>query len=216
MKLRDLPTASIHFAQLHLTLVLLFLTHSLSAQIPAPLTAPPNNAELTQLYNEDQRVRQPKPLSPEEKPITRTDADRLAAVKQMIAHDQLKTTADYRHAAFIVQHSLLSSDYLLAHTLAVICAADGDTTCIWLSAASLDRYLKSIKQPQIYGTQFFGSGHAPITQQPYADDLIPDSLRKKLGVPSRSEQKKQLDKMNSQATPSFPGVAPQYQPASPK
>jgi hypothetical protein len=193
------------------------LAPSLIAQSTALPTAPPDNSELTLIYNEDQRIRQAKPLTPEEKAsVTRTDADRLAEVKQMIANDQVQTKADFRHAAFIVQHSLVSSDYLLAHTLAVICAADGDKTCVWLSAASLDRYLQSIKQPQIYGTQFFGSGHAPITQQPYADDLISDSLRKRLGVPSREEQKKQLDGMNSQATPSFPGVAPQFQPSKPK
>lgn len=216
MKRPNSPTNSTPLAPWHLALALLLCMPALLAQTPAPPAAPTNNAELTQLYNEDQRVRQPKPLTPEEAAMTRTDADRLAAVKQMIANDQLQTAADYRHAAFIVQHSLVSSDYLLAHTLAVICAADGDKTCVWLSAATLDRYLQSIKQPQIYGTQFIGSGHSPITQQPYADDLIPDSLRKKLGVPSREEQQKQLDKMNSQATPSFPGVAPQYQPASPK
>jgi hypothetical protein len=175
MKRQNSPTNSTSRAPWHLALTLLLLAPSLVAQTPAPPAAPANNAELTQIYNEDQRVRQPKPLTPEENAaITRTDADRLAAVKQMIANDLLQTTADYRHAAFIVQHSLVSSDYLLAHSLAVICAADGDKTCAWLSAATLDRYLQSIKQPQIYGTQFFGSGHAPITQQPYADDLIPD------------------------------------------
>jgi hypothetical protein len=127
----------------------------------------------------------------------------------------MQTTVDFRHAAFIVQHSLVSSDYLLAHTLAVICTADGDKTCAWLSTATLDRFLQSIKQPQIYGTQFNGSTYSPATQQPYADDLIPDSMRKKLGVPSRADQKQQLDKINSQATPSLP-VAPQSPPASPK
>jgi hypothetical protein len=217
MKLQSKHADSIQVALLCVAVALLLLAPALRAQSPALPTPLPDNSELTQIYNEDQRIREARPLTPEEKTsITRTDADRLAAVKQMIAKDQLQTKADFRHAAFIVQHSLVSSDYLLAHTLAVICAADGDKACIWLSAASLDRYLQSIKQPQIYGTQFFGSGHAPITQQPYADDLISDSLRKKLGVPSREDQKRQLDNMNSQATPSFPGVAPQFQPSTPK
>jgi hypothetical protein len=214
MKQRGSQIGSIQFARCCLVLVLLFTT--LRAQSPTPAAAA-DNPTLTQMYNEDQRVRQPKLLTPEEKvAITRTDADRLAIVKQMIATDQIKTMADYRRAALIVQHSPVSSDYLVAHTLAVICAADGDRTCLWLSAATLDRYLQSIKQPQIYGTQFFGFVREPITQQPYTDDLIPDSLRKKLGVPSREEQKKQLDNMNSQATPSLPGGIPFYQPALPK
>lgn len=180
-------------------ITLLSLTHLLNAQTGVAPTKPSNNEELTQLYNEDQRVRSSKPLSPEERAqITRTDSDRLAAVKQMISQDQLQSTADYRHAAFIVQHSLVSSDYLLAHTLAVICAADGDKTCAWLSAATLDRYLQSIHQPQIYGTQFFGNGQSPVTQEPYNSTLITDSLRKKLGVPTRDDQKKQQDEINKQ------------------
>jgi len=175
----------------------LSLAHLLNAQTGTAPAKPSNNAELTQLYNEDQRVRSPKPLSPEERTqITRTDADRLAAVKQMISQDRLQSTADYRHAAFIVQHSLLSSDYLLAHTLAVICATDGDKTCAWLSAATLDRYLQSIHQPQIYGTQFVGTDHSPATQAPYTSDLITDAMRKKLGVPTLDDQKKQQDEIN--------------------
>jgi hypothetical protein len=212
MKQRCSQIDSIQFARCCIALALLFTT--LRAQSPAPAA---DNPTLAQMYQEDQRIRQPKPLSLEEKAgITRTDADRLAIVKQMIASNQLQTKADYRRAALIVQHSPVSSDYLVAHTLAVICAADGDETCLWLSAATLDRYLQSIKQPQIYGTQFFGVVHEPITQQPYADGLIPDSLRKKLGVPSREDQKKQLDNMNSQANPSLPGGMPFYMPASPK
>jgi hypothetical protein len=167
---------------------------------------PANNAELTQIYNEDQRVRKPKPPNPDEAPITRTDADRLAIVKQMIANDQLHTKADFRHAAFIVQHSLISSDYLLAHTLAVICAADGDKACAWLSAASLDRYLQSMNQPQIYGTQYIGTDHSPATQEPYNRDLITDALRTRLGVPVIAEQQKQLEQLNA------PSAAPTSAP----
>jgi len=165
-------------------------------------------------------VRQPKPLGPGEPKITRTDADRLAMVKQMIANDQLRTAADYRHAAFIVQHSLVSSDYLLAHTLAVICAADGDKACVWLSAATLDRYLQSIQQPQIYGTQFKWTADSPITQQPYTPDLITDAMRKKLGVPPLADQQKQFDDLKAHITaPPYspkPAPGPLSQPSPPK
>jgi hypothetical protein len=191
-------------------------TSSRRANAPRPL----DNPELTQLYNEDQRVREPKPLGPGEPKITRTDADRLALVKQMIAHDQLQTAADYRHAAFIAQHSPVSWDYLLAHTLAVICAAEGDKSCLWLAAATLDRYLQSIQQPQIYGTQFKWTADSPVTQQPYTPDLITDAMRKKLGVPALADQQKQFDELKAHTT--APPYAPQSAPvpqspsASPK
>lgn len=128
--------------------------------------------------------------------ITRTDADRREAVKSMIANNQLRTGLDYFNAAIIMQHGL-TSDYLLAHTLAVIGISKGNKTCLWLSAATLDRYLLSIKQPQIYGTQYnHFDPTKPWTQAPYTDHLITDGLRKELGVPSIDEQKKTLDSFN--------------------
>ncbi len=151
-----------------------------------------DNVELTHIFDEDQRVRQPKPLGPDEPKITRNDAERLALVKQMLANDGVHTTADYFHAALVLQHSPSTADYLVAHTLAVLCAADHDSTCLWLSAATLDRYLQSVNQPQIYGTQYLHFNQPPITQQPYANDLISDAIRSKLGVPTLKEQAEQL------------------------
>lgn len=174
---------------------------SIPAQTAPTTSNVRNNSELTQIYNEDQRVRQPKPLGPDEPNITRTDADRLVMVKRMIAENQIQTTEDYRHAAFIVQHSHDSSDYLLAHTLAIICASEGDKSCAWLSAATLDRFLQSIERPQIYGTQYVGSPNDLVTQQPYDDTLVPDTLRKRLGVPSIDAQKKQLNSLNGRKLP---------------
>ncbi|MEO8736648.1 MAG: hypothetical protein ABI380_08935 [Edaphobacter sp.] len=129
--------------------------------------------------------------------ITRTDADRREAVKKMIAKGQLETGRDYFNAAIIMQHGAASDDYLLAHTLAVIGTSKGNKTCIWLSAATLDRYLLSIKQPQIYGTQYNHFDPTKLwTQAPYTNNLITYGLRKELGVPSVDEQKKRLDSFN--------------------
>lgn len=129
--------------------------------------------------------------------ITRTDADRREAVKSMIANNQLRTGLDYFNAAIIMQHGSTSDDYLLAHTLAVIGTSKGNKTCLWLSAATLDRYLISIKQPQIYGTQYnHFDPTKPWTQNPYTDHLITDGLRKELDVPSIDEQKKKLSSFN--------------------
>jgi hypothetical protein len=132
-----------------LGLALLLTASSVFAQTLPTKPTDTDNAELTLLFKEDQRVRQPKPLGPDEPKITRNDGDRLALVKEMIAHDQVHTTADELHAAIVLQHASASADYLLAHTLAVLCAAGGDKTCLWLSSASLDRYLMSMQQPQI-------------------------------------------------------------------
>jgi len=175
---------------------LFVLTAPVIAQNGAPSPPFSDNPELTQLFKEDQRVRQPKPLGTDEPKIIGIDVERLASVKEMLARDQIHTQADYLHAALILQHSKLSADYLVAHTLAVLCAAEHDKTCLWLSAATLDRYLQSVDQAQIYGTQYTHFDKPPITQQPYADGVISDTLRKSLGVPPLEEQKKELKNMN--------------------
>jgi hypothetical protein len=168
---------------------------------PAQTVTPPaeSNTELKLLVQEDQRVRTPTPLTPAERTaITRTDADRLSEVKKMIAAAQLHTGLDYCSAALIVQHSKESDDYLLAHTLAIIGASKGDQGCVWLSAATLDRYLMSIKQPQIFGTQYMHLDPTkPWTQDPYNRSVISDTLRPDLHLLSAAEQKKRLDDDNA-------------------
>jgi hypothetical protein len=39
--------------------------------------------------------------------------------------------------------------------------------------------------------------HPPVTQEPYATDVIPDSLREKFGLPSVEEQWKRLAEINN-------------------
>ena len=158
-----------------------------------------SNRKLKIIVQEDQRVRMPKLLTAAERvSITRTDADRLSEVKKMIAADQLHTGLDYRNASLILQHSHESDDYLLAHTLAVIGVSKGDKTSLWLSTATLDRYLTSIKQPQIYGTQYLHPDPAkPWTQEPYNNTLISDGLRQELTLPNSAEQKKRLTDLNT-------------------
>jgi hypothetical protein len=172
---------------------------SLFAQTTVTAAQPSSNAELTVMAQEDQRVRVGSPLTEAERAaITRTDADRRTETKKIIAANQLVTAVDYRNAALIMQHGQQSDDYLLAHTLAVIGAAKGDKICIWLSAAALDRYLISIKQPQIYGTQYNHFDQTkPWTQAPYSSDLITDNLRRAYNIPSLADQQKQLDTYNT-------------------
>jgi hypothetical protein len=86
--------------------------------------------------------------------------------------------------------------YLLAHTLAVVAVARGRSSAIWIAAATLDRYLNSIHQSQIYGTQFYTKPGEPVTREPHNRSLISDALRHQLGVPSQAaqeEQRKQND-----------------------
>ena len=192
----NLMTLSIHP---RIAFFLAILCVPLLSQTASTTPKSSSNAHLQALVDEDQRVRVGPPLAPEEHArITRTDADRLAAVKKIIAANQLVTSTDFRNAAILLQHGSTSNDYLLSHTLAVIAASKGDKTSVWLSAASLDRYLISIKQPQIYGTQYnHFDPTKPWTQMPYNSDLISDAIRNEFGVPTLKEQKKEIDIDNS-------------------
>jgi len=70
----------------------------------------------------------------------------------------------------------------------VIAVSKGDGSALWIATATLDRYLQSIHQPQIYGTQFLTPERKPVTQEPYDRALISDALRAELGVPELAIQ----------------------------
>src|SRR5256885_4446059 len=71
-----------------------------------------------------------------------------------MAEGKIQNAEDYYYAAFMFQHGQKLSDYLYAHVLAVTAVNKGLHDAMWLSAATLDRYLVSMGQPEIFGTQF--------------------------------------------------------------
>src|SRR4051812_33651503 len=106
------------------------------------------------------------------------DADRSRyreQVQQLLRTGKIQSAKDYYYAAFIFQHGQKPSEYLYAHVLAVTAVNKGLHTAIWLSAATLDRYLQSVQRPQIFGTQYgFGSRD---DQEPYDREMLSDALR---------------------------------------
>ncbi len=83
----------------------------------------------------------------------------------------------------------------MAHTFAVIAAARGRPDAAWIAAATLDRYLHSIGQKQVYGTQYSLPKGQPPTQEPYDRVLVSDPLRMALGVPPVAAQEQQRAQM---------------------
>jgi hypothetical protein len=155
------------------------------------------NAEMSSIYDADQKDRQ-KLLgsSTDWGAVEKADGVRRTRVAALLAAGSLHSADDFRKAAFVFQHGGRSDDYLLAHTLALIAVTKGDQGAAWIAAATLDRYLQSIGQPQVYGTQFIGDGPA-TTQNPYNTQLISDALRAELGVPSQSSQAEQMKTLQS-------------------
>ena len=164
-----------------------------------------NHPEMAAIYAADQAARQQAPtaISPDEwQVVARDDTERRARTRALLDAGQLHTGEDFRKAAFVFQHGGQPGDYLLAHTLALVAASKGDASATWIAAATLDRYLQSVGQPQIYGTQFLlPDGGAPATQAPYDRDLISDLVRRELGVPAMAAQQDQLEELLAASAP---------------
>jgi hypothetical protein len=103
------------------------------------------------------------------------DAKYREQVQESMRSGKIQSAKDYYYAAFIFQHGQKPSDYLYAHVLAVTAVSKGLHAAIWLSAATLDRYLQSIQGSQIFGTQYgFGSRD---DQEPYDRKMLSDAIR---------------------------------------
>lgn len=148
------------------------------------------------IYDEDQRVRMSANIN--WSVVNKSDAERRQQTRKLLADGALHSPKDYEEAAFIFQHGDSPQDYLLAHTLAMVAVSKGDSHAIWIASATLDRYLQNIRQKQIFGTQFSSDAQKHWTQDPYDRDLIPDSLRVQIGVPSQATQAEQLRAHQSQ------------------
>lgn len=169
---------------------------------PQQQSAPSDSAEVKRIFQEDQADRDIdyESMTEQQRKEWRESAHahdvlHYKQIADIIARGELHTGADFEKAAVIFQHGLKTDDYLFAHTLAVIAISKGRSQARWLAAASLDRYLHSMHQPQIYGTESLGTpGH--WTLDPYNRTLIPDPLRSDLCVPDQSEQQRALQRLN--------------------
>jgi hypothetical protein len=141
-----------------------------------------DKSTMRKIYEEDQKDRSDEA----------GDAKRRAQVRQLISDGKVQSGEDYYYAAFIFQHGQGSSDYLYAHVLAVTAVNKGLHSAIWLSAATLDRYLRSIQQPQVFGTQFGSLTDSRDDQEPYDRGLLSDALREQWCVAPQATQAKIL------------------------
>lgn len=156
-----------------------------------------SNPEMQQISEQDQKDRQLPFEKIDWAVVSKADAARLAATRQLLAAGKLHTGIDFERASLIFQHSDAPDDYLLAHTLAIVALARGRVGGAWMAAATLDRYLQTMHQPQIYGTQT-NVQQKPATQEPYNRFLISDSLRRMLNVPSLAAQEELRKQYESQ------------------
>jgi hypothetical protein len=145
-----------------------------------------NKSTMRKLYEEDQRD------------FNNVDRARFREkVQQLMSNGKIQSGEDYYYAAFIFQHGLKPSDYLYAHVLAATAVDKGLHNAGWLSAATLDRYLQSIQQPQIFGTQFGSLFNNRDDQEPYDREMLSDPIRAMWCVAPKATQSKILADVKS-------------------
>ncbi|MBG0785627.1 MAG: hypothetical protein H0S79_11040 [Anaerolineaceae bacterium] len=138
---------------------------------------------MAELFTADQAVRVITADTPDE--IIREDTARREEVLEYLRKGQLQTARDLVYAGFIFQHGDCSEHYLLANRLAEIAMDAGYPDAPWLYAASLDRYLMSLGQPQKFGTQYtFVNGAYQLYP---VDPATTDEERAEYDVPSLEE-----------------------------
>ena len=158
------------------------------------------NPELLKLYNEDQKARDNwlTMTAAERDEIAKGDAARRKRVGEMLRAGEVKSAEDYERAAFVFQHGSEPSDYLLAHVLAMTAMAVEGGPGGWIATATLDRYLKSIGKPQIFGNDL-----APNTESDW--NLIPEPVRAANCVPSRAEHERMVEAIAKKEWPESTG-----------
>lgn len=170
-----------------------------------------------ELYLADQAV---DPTKTTQEEYNKTAEASRTLVRGMLEKGTLLSAEDFHDAAFLFQHGEDPRDYLLAHVLAVEAVMRGDAASKWLVAATLDRYLQMIKQPQVFGTQYpLGTSagaqaehrrntYQGRTQEPFDTQTISASIRKDFCVPDLKQQKGNLALLNSGTYPDESMVAP--------
>ncbi len=177
---------------------MLLVAPAVLAQAPPPaqqVTTATDNSTLTAMYTTDQAAREGEHIDWVK--LSKEDEQRRKDVHRMLSSGGVRTGNDFFHAAMIFQHGQNPDDYLLAHILAMDATALGNEVARWLSAATLDRYLQSIWQPQVFGTQFHGGpGTGPWTHDRLNPEIVTDSMRAATCVTSAADQQKVLEVKN--------------------
>lgn len=156
---------------------------------------PNNKTEAENLFDEDQQDREshldktnPDLFAKREKARYQKALEMFARYEQ---NPEAVTAQDVFFVAFLFQHGQKSEDYMKAHTLALEAEKRGVEEAKWLSAATQDRYLVSIGEPQIWGTQFIKTEKGWQYATPLEDDAvsgITDEMRQRKNIPVRNSQ----------------------------
>ncbi len=161
------------------------------------------NAELKNIYDEDQNDRREELWKKDEQLMNERDEQRLNRVLELLNENAVKAPADYLHAAMILQHGRSIDHFELAHTLAKRAAdegygsKEGEVDALWLSAAAKDRLLHRQGKPQLYGTQTVKDSKEGEWYLWPVDPSITDEERANFHVPPLAESQARAEELRN-------------------
>ncbi len=158
-----------------------------------------SNAKLQATRDADQAERASGLLRQDWKLLVKHDMERQARVRELLSDGSVVTATDYYNAALVMQHGQSVNDYRLANALASIAAQldPENADAKWLAAATWDRLLESMKQPQWYGTQFVKNSAGRVVLYPVAPGAVSDDDRRAMHVPPLHQSEERAERMNA-------------------
>jgi len=143
-----------------------------------------DNLELRALQEADQADRTGTRSSEEWREVLARDKRRRERVLELMKSGELNTARDYFNAALIMQHGSTTEDIRIAHALSTIASTldPAYPRAKWLMAASWDRLMMRLKQPQWYGTQSVRDPSGKFVLYPVLANAVTDEERAKFGV----------------------------------
>ncbi|MFT3790818.1 MAG: hypothetical protein QM741_07025 [Rudaea sp.] len=117
--------------------------------------------------------------------VQKNDQDREYVILGLLAKERIRSPEELYFAAYILQHAQCNELIKDANRLAELAVRLGSEPAKWLYAASLDRYLLGLGQPQKYGTQFTLQNGRKVLRP--VDPGTTDADRAKYNVPPLSK-----------------------------
>jgi len=145
------------------------------------------------LFQADQASRQVE--SPDWDALLIEDRQRRVEILGYLQQGKVNDPESLYYTAFIFQHGNCSDHYQLANQVAERALKAGYERARWIYAASLDRYLRSIGEPQKYGTQYIVRANK-WELQPF-DPTTTDEERRDYNVPALAQLLAHADQMNT-------------------
>ena len=155
-----------------------------------------DNAELAQMYKEDQADRTAGTQLDWGK-ISERDHQREKRVKEMLGQGLVKTSDDYANAAMIFQHGEDTVASGMAVKMMRKAVELNPARNKWLLAAAIDRDLMRRNKPQIYGTQYRREGEGEWILYHMDEDAVTDAERREYDVPTLAQTYARLERMNA-------------------